>query len=62
MEKGTEMIEYILVIVGFLILFILPATFFFVAYQNEKLLNECEELIEENRKILNEMKEIQNNA
>ena len=56
------MIEYLYVIVGFLILFILLATFFFVAYQNEKLLNECEELIKENRKILNEMKEIQNNA
>ena len=55
------MIEYLSVIVGFLILFILPATFFFVAYQNEKLLKECEELIEENRKNLNEMKEIQNN-
>jgi cell division protein FtsL len=58
MEKGTEMIEYLLLIVGLLILLILPATFFFVAYQNEKLLNECEELIEENRKNLNEMKEI----
>lgn len=57
------MIEYLSVIVGFLILFIVPATFFFVAYQNEKLLNECEELIKENRKIINEMKEeLQNNA
>jgi hypothetical protein len=57
------MIEYLLVIVDFLILFIIPATFFFVAYQNEKLLNECDELIKENRKIINEMKEeLQNNA
>lgn len=36
--------------------------FMIVAYQNAKLLNECEKLIQENKATLNEMKEIQKNG